>query len=865
MRQNSTTLFIDDGNYWDLRDNLHTMSDNLLSSINYCRNYCKKHNYIYAAVKRGYSCSCGNVFGTFGKADISECNVNCRDRTMKSSCNGDDLLNPVESQRWYSSNYDHGAHKRPMIGSDLAWVAKYNQVGEYMGINLGENKNILGLAIQGRYNYGQWVYKIKVKYWKDGENENDNGVFANQGNDIIIPSHYGSANEYYRVFFEEGAVTARYVKIIVYGWHNHIALRAGVLENCNRPKCGSETRSNIYLAENVHHPEGECWIDSSSRDMHHLAYYHNIQINDMKLPNAHDWCRDHCKNYIYFGLQAGTHCYCGDGDSMIHGKSSQSECSTTCSDLKQDNCGGSWRNAAFAVEKVNPKGKCFYDLEGSDAEFEYETTLIGLDHCFDICKSKNYKYAAKRDDLDPGKCYCGHSYGKYGQAPCDLIDSFLINQVYELNYEIECQEGFVNQENSNFVLEEDNLIATKYAEISCHGDGTASIEKQCFPITCPLFTDSIPENSVILEDTVSIVEHERNLQEIPIKSARFNVGRSGHHGGWYLFDGERNGHSEFVHDKGGSDVQLYVELEFQGFIEEIAMYTRVDHTPYTGRFNAYTFKAIDERTENSPWNSKNFVKEQNARSYQHNGNFRHAATTGKHGTGYRYLTEKRGEKYLANNITIYGNGHHIHPTELVVFGTPFTNKNLTVKPTYLSSVLMECLTGFTLSSDGTKKDDNIFEVRCNSKGLNEIYHQDAGVTQCYPVKCNSLRQPSHSSEMIYVKNFTENYFGYGSYKLFECNEGYTSYNNDFRVDKNISATCGFDGNTLYERDDGSTDGIYDCYPVKCDTEKLANNSYYHSTPNQRWERDNRDEVLSRPNSSCSLYRPYFHPFVPIFS
>ena len=51
-----------------------------------------------------------------------------------------------------------------------SWSAKYNNLDQWLQIDLGSKHEVTGLATQGRNGYGQWVTKYKVQYSDNGVN-----------------------------------------------------------------------------------------------------------------------------------------------------------------------------------------------------------------------------------------------------------------------------------------------------------------------------------------------------------------------------------------------------------------------------------------------------------------------------------------------------------------------------------------------------------------------------------------------------------------------------------------------------------------------------------------------------------------------
>ena len=51
-----------------------------------------------------------------------------------------------------------------------SWSAKYNNLDQWLQIDLGSKHEVTGLATQGRNGYDQWVTKYEVQYSDNGVN-----------------------------------------------------------------------------------------------------------------------------------------------------------------------------------------------------------------------------------------------------------------------------------------------------------------------------------------------------------------------------------------------------------------------------------------------------------------------------------------------------------------------------------------------------------------------------------------------------------------------------------------------------------------------------------------------------------------------
>jgi hypothetical protein len=69
------------------------------------------------------------------------------------------LLNPGESDRRYSNVHDNEIEKKlSMLDSPYAWIQQCTRSEpEWMEIDLGSSKHIVGIVTQGRRDANQWV------------------------------------------------------------------------------------------------------------------------------------------------------------------------------------------------------------------------------------------------------------------------------------------------------------------------------------------------------------------------------------------------------------------------------------------------------------------------------------------------------------------------------------------------------------------------------------------------------------------------------------------------------------------------------------------------------------------------------------
>jgi hypothetical protein len=136
-------------------------------------------------------------------------------------------INPPEEYRSYSGAYG-GQWSNVQSSLDYAlgwgaWVPHYNNLNQWMQIDIGDTAWVSGVVTQGRhgeYN-GQYVTSFNVQYSEsDGVDLIDvNGTFT---------SGQSQNHERYTAWFP-GEVQARYIRFKPQTWNGGINMRAGVI------------------------------------------------------------------------------------------------------------------------------------------------------------------------------------------------------------------------------------------------------------------------------------------------------------------------------------------------------------------------------------------------------------------------------------------------------------------------------------------------------------------------------------------------------------------------------------------------------------------------------------------------------------
>jgi len=122
----------------------------------------------------------------------------------------------------YASEPRGQGHNTGRLDSTQGWSAASNQAGEWYGMDAGQVTTIAGVVTKGRAGTAQRVTAFKVSYSLDKSTwkEVDEGAVFTGNTDADTPVQ--------AVF--KTPVQARYIRIIVQSWGEHISLRAGLLK-----------------------------------------------------------------------------------------------------------------------------------------------------------------------------------------------------------------------------------------------------------------------------------------------------------------------------------------------------------------------------------------------------------------------------------------------------------------------------------------------------------------------------------------------------------------------------------------------------------------------------------------------------------
>ncbi|CAH3022885.1 unnamed protein product [Porites evermanni] len=117
-------------------------------------------------------------------------------------------------------------------GGAGAWSTRYNNVAQWLHIDLGEVSKVVAVATQGRYDANQWVKKYKISYSVYGRLLLER-LIAIVMNCLFFQMFPGNSDRntvvYNRLY---PSFKSRFVRIYPKQWHGHISMRVE-LYGCN--------------------------------------------------------------------------------------------------------------------------------------------------------------------------------------------------------------------------------------------------------------------------------------------------------------------------------------------------------------------------------------------------------------------------------------------------------------------------------------------------------------------------------------------------------------------------------------------------------------------------------------------------------
>jgi len=119
----------------------------------------------------------------------------------------------------WSNDKEGTGHAQSALNSGAAWCAKPSRVGEWMQINLGSMKSVVGVEVQGRANNYQYVKTFKIEV-------NGQPVKSDTGSYTFVSTTTGQAIS--SLLFQS-PVEAQFIKIYPQTWHGHMSMKADAI------------------------------------------------------------------------------------------------------------------------------------------------------------------------------------------------------------------------------------------------------------------------------------------------------------------------------------------------------------------------------------------------------------------------------------------------------------------------------------------------------------------------------------------------------------------------------------------------------------------------------------------------------------
>jgi len=157
-----------------------------------------------------------------------------------------------------------------------------------------------------------------------------------------------------------------------------------------------------------------CFVEDGSRDLGSM-----IGGTNDGGTNTFENCRAACGDSLYMSLQYGGECFCadsyGNGDQYV--QVADSECNSNCAGGSDNshNCGGTWRQAIYAIDEgANAYIGCFVDDGSRDLGAMVGGTGDTSTNTYALCRARcagsqfmSLQYG--------GECFCADSFGNGDQ------------------------------------------------------------------------------------------------------------------------------------------------------------------------------------------------------------------------------------------------------------------------------------------------------------------------------------------------------------------------------------------------------------------------------------------------------------------
>ncbi|PAA81169.1 hypothetical protein BOX15_Mlig028452g3 [Macrostomum lignano] len=363
-------------------------------SIEYCRRYCYNLGYKYLGVQYASQCFCGNKYGRYGKGAAHTCSMACNGKKDE-ICGGVWRNNVYATGREAEEFHSIGCYHDKAV-RDLPFLSKSGAItlnncrlecASYGFLYFGVQNSNLCFCGNKYGRYGKAADGACNKQCIGNKEQTCGGYFLNSIYPTNVEAHMGSDSG-------SAAQSASDEK--------ESSLIQGVK---------SDTIGKIVTISQIEMRKFGCYKDRAQRDLPQLAFTGTLSVH---------YCRWTCRQlkYRYFGLQAISHCFCGNGFGQ-YGQGDDSKCNFKCGANKDQICGGTWYNSLYATgvsveaAEMKPLG-CYVDKPDRDLPvLGSHCPIISVNKCVTSCADLGFKYAGAQAGA---WCYCGNKFGRYGKA-----------------------------------------------------------------------------------------------------------------------------------------------------------------------------------------------------------------------------------------------------------------------------------------------------------------------------------------------------------------------------------------------------------------------------------------------------------------
>ncbi|XP_041480129.1 uncharacterized protein LOC121427676 [Lytechinus variegatus] len=132
-----------------------------------------------------------------------------------------------------------------------------------------------------------------------------------------------------------------------------------------RSSSGFQNSAEVWERTDTYDLYRGCYVDGTNRALDGDSF----SSSSMTVTMCITYCRD--LGYPYVGLQAQSHCFCGDENYDEHGSVSDGDCNQQCAGDSSEYCGASWRNSIYMTEPSWSQTQVLPDSNPGSMDIEY--------------------------------------------------------------------------------------------------------------------------------------------------------------------------------------------------------------------------------------------------------------------------------------------------------------------------------------------------------------------------------------------------------------------------------------------------------------------------------------------------------------